>query len=113
MFDSDSFELSTNAKWVHEASASVSLEKRLFFLIYNKTKSFSYKVRIKCILGHTDSVNCCQLMNNDEIIFTVSNDHTARLWDFKSGKEIRVYSDLHSSDITKAKVSLDNTKCEF
>ncbi len=89
MWNSDSFELSTNAKWVHETSAAV---------------------RIKCILGHKDSVNCCQLISNDEIIFTVSNDHTARLWDFKSGKELQVYSDLHSSDITKAKVSLDNTK---
>lgn len=89
MWNHDSFELSGNAKWVHESSASV---------------------RIKCITGHKDSVNCCQLINDDEIIFTASSDKTARLWDFKTGKEIRVYSDLHNSDISSAKVCQDNTK---
>ncbi|CAF0763944.1 unnamed protein product [Brachionus calyciflorus] len=80
--------LAPNAQWVHEHSA---------------------EVRIKQINGHKDSVNTCQLIKDDEIIFTVSNDNTARLWNFHTGEEINSYKNLHDAIIPKARVSHDNS----
>lgn len=68
------------------------------------------KVKIKQINGHTDSISSCQLINNDQVIFTSSNDNTARLWDFHSGKELNVYPNLHDLTIPKACVNHSNTK---
>lgn len=68
------------------------------------------KVRIKEITGHADSISSCQLINNDNFIFTVSDDQTARLWAFNSGKELHVYENLHDLNIPKGRVSHDNTK---
>jgi WD40 repeat protein len=88
---SEIVELAPNAKWVHEKSA---------------------EVQIKQITGHADSIVNCQLFKNSETIFTVSNDNTARLWDFSSGKELHVYSDLHDKNqpIPRGKLNDDNTK---
>ncbi|RNA35068.1 WD repeat-containing 88 [Brachionus plicatilis] len=80
--------LAPNAQWVHEKSA---------------------EVRIKQINGHKDSVSSCQLINNDQNIFTVSNDNTARIWNFNSGAELNTYKNLHEAIIPKARVSHDNS----
>ena len=89
----DDPELAPNAHWVHEHSA---------------------EVRIKQIDGHTDSINNCQLLKfkSSDVIFTVSNDNTARLWEFNSGKELHVYKNLHDDNqpIPRAKVNYDNSK---
>lgn len=68
------------------------------------------KVRIKQINGHKDSVNSCQLIQNDEVIFTVSNDNSARVWKFATGEELCCYKNLHDAIIPRARVSRDNTK---
>ena len=81
--------LAANAKWIHENSA---------------------KVRIKQIKGHTDSITNCQLIDGDRKIFTISNDKTARIWDFESGQELKVFANLHTSVISKGQVNEENTK---
>ena len=73
-------------------------------------KKYLLKVRIKQINGHKDSINSCQLINKDQHIFTVSNDNTARIWNFKSGAELNSYKNLHDAIIPKARVSDDNSK---
>jgi len=65
-------------------------------------------VQIKEITGHQDSVNNLKLINNDQTIFTVSNDRTARLWDFKTGKELHKFANLHETQIPCAQVTADN-----
>jgi WD40 repeat protein len=84
-------ELAPNAHWVHETSA---------------------EVRIKQIDGHTDSISNCELLKSGDTIFTVSDDNTARLWNFASGKQLHVYRNLHDQGqiIPRAKLSQDNTK---
>lgn len=67
-------------------------------------------MRIKQINGHKDSVNSCQLISNDQKIFTVSNDNTARIWNFQSGAELNSYKNLHDAIIPKARVSHDNSR---
>ena len=87
----ENIELAPNARWVHEKSA---------------------EVKIKQINGHNDSIINCQLFKSNENIFTVSNDNTARIWDFVTGRELHVYGDLHEEKqpITRGKLSDDNTK---
>ena len=85
----DDIELAPNARWVHESSAEVG---------------------IKQIDGHAGSVKSVQLMDNDSKIFTASDDMTARVWDFVSGKELSCYSNLHENCISGARVNKDFTK---
>lgn len=109
--DCEESELASNAKWVHEPSAEVIISFDFFNTITTmswKTKLvYSTKVKIKQINGHTESINSCQLIKDDQIIFTVSNDNTARLWDFTTGKELNIYGDLHDGIIPQAKVNHD------
>lgn len=85
----DDIELAPNARWVHESSAEVG---------------------IKQIDGHKDSISSVQLIDNDSKMFTVSNDQTARIWDFVSGKELTCFRDLHATNISRARVNKENTK---
>ena len=56
-------------------------------------------------------MNNCELIRNEELIFTVSNDNTVKLWDFHTGKELHTYENLQANNtIPRAKVSHDNTK---
>ncbi|CAF2036189.1 unnamed protein product [Rotaria magnacalcarata] len=66
--------LAPNAEWVHESSA---------------------QVEIKLYHGHTGPVKSCQLIENKNWLITGSNDNTARIWDFQSGKEIHRYKLNH------------------
>ncbi len=108
--DCEESELASNAKWVHEPSAEVIIVYFLIsihFTFLELNIIFSIQVKIKQINGHTESINSCQLIKNDEIIFTASNDNTVRLWDFTTGKELNIYGDLHGSIIPQAKVNHD------
>jgi WD40 repeat protein len=43
----------------------------------------------KTFLGHTDIVNDIDISSNGQYMISGSNDKTARIWDLKTGKEIR------------------------
>ena len=94
---------------LHLVSFKFFLNKWFILKIFNVAFT-KKKVRIKQIDGHTDSINSCQLINDDEIIFTISNDNTARLWDGNSGKQLHVYSNLHGGIIPQGRVDHENTK---
>ena len=85
----DDIELAPNARWVHESSAEVG---------------------IKQIDGHSGSVKSVQLIDNDSKIFTASDDYTARIWDFVSGREIHCFTNLHENCISKARVNQETNK---
>lgn len=91
MVNEECSELAPNARWVHEHSA---------------------EVRIKQIDGHEDSINNCQMLKSSDVIFTASDDNTARLWDFASGREIHKYTNLHEEgqSIPRVKLSSDDSK---
>jgi WD40 repeat protein len=39
--------------------------------------------------GHTDAINAIDISKNNQYLLSGSNDKTARIWDLKSGKELR------------------------
>ena len=41
--------------------------------------------------GHTGAINTCQLIEDRQWLLTGSNDNTARIWNFNSGKQIHQY----------------------
>ena len=89
MKDQAQYKLAPNAKWIHENSAQIQM------------------IRID---GHTDTITSCQFIYDNKQIFTVSNDNTARVWDFETGEELKCFSNLHQSIIPKGKVNNENTK---
>eukprot|EP00058_Branchiostoma_floridae_P026803 XP_002612294.1 hypothetical protein BRAFLDRAFT_122527 [Branchiostoma floridae] len=59
--------------------------------------------------GHTDCVNRCKLCCQDQKIFTVSNDKTAKIWNIDTGAVLKTYN-CHDMYITSGDVSPDNTR---
>jgi len=59
-------------------------------------------VRIKVCNGHEDSVNTCQFIQDSRTIFSASTDCSVRLWDFKTGKCIQCFENLHENNIPQA-----------
>jgi len=84
-----SSELAPNAEWVHENSA---------------------EIRIKVIRGHTKAITSCQLIDNDQKIFTCADDNTARIWDFNSGEELQRFQLGHGDHVVFGRVTNDNKK---
>ncbi|CAF1195103.1 unnamed protein product [Adineta steineri] len=82
--------LASNAEWVHESSA---------------------EVEIKLYHGHTGPISSCQLIENKNWLFTGSNDQTARVWDFNSGKQINSYKLNHDmAEIPAVRVNQEVTR---
>jgi len=67
-------------------------------------------VRIKVFQGHTDGVNSSQFIQNTETIFSASSDCSVRLWNFKTGKCINSFENLHDVNIPKAHCVPDGSK---
>ena len=57
-------------------------------------------------IGHTDWVNAVCYTPDGKYIVTASNDNTAKLWEIKTGKEIRTFAG-HTSRLTSATISND------
>ncbi|XP_066290406.1 WD repeat-containing protein 88-like isoform X3 [Branchiostoma lanceolatum] len=66
-------------------------------------------VKVKVMRGHTECVNRCKLCCQDQKIFTVSNDKTARIWDIDTGAVLKTYN-CHDMFITSGDISPDNTR---
>lgn len=82
--------LASNAEWVHESSA---------------------QVEIKLYHGHTGAINSCQLIENKNWLITGSNDNTARVWDFNTGKQIHLYKLNHDiASIPAVRINHDATR---
>ena len=58
--------------------------------------------------GHTQCLNTAAFSPDGDLIVTTSNDATARLWDAKSGVQIRVLSE-HFDNVVNAEFSPDGT----
>ena len=52
--------------------------------------------------GHTGPINTCQLIEDRDWLLTGSNDNTARLWNFHSGKQIHTYQLNHEMESVPA-----------
>ncbi|XP_005093569.1 WD repeat-containing protein 88 [Aplysia californica] len=67
-------------------------------------------VRIKVLQGHSESVNSCQFIQNTQKIFSASEDCSIRLWNFRTGKCIQTYDNLHEVNIPQAHSLPDGSK---
>ncbi|CAF1653396.1 unnamed protein product [Adineta ricciae] len=68
-------------------------------------------VEIKLYHGHTGAINSCQLIEDKNWLITGSNDNTARVWDFNSGKQIHLYKLNHDmADIPAVRMNQQGTR---
>lgn len=68
-------------------------------------------MEIKLYHGHTGPINSCQLIEDRDWLLTGSNDNTARLWNFHSGKQIHTYQLGHQMDaVPAARLNTQGTK---
>ena len=79
---------------------------RKFIRRLNKTMDKS-----NCLMtlaGHTSCVTCCAISADGSFILSASEDKTLKLWDAKSGMEVKTFSG-HSKRITSCAISDDSS----
>ncbi|KAK3592529.1 hypothetical protein CHS0354_039876 [Potamilus streckersoni] len=67
-------------------------------------------VRIKVIRGHSDAVNSCQYLRDDQRILTASSDRSIKLWTTDAGKLAHSFESAHSHIITEARATKDGKR---
>lgn len=85
----------------------------ILFLItlFAGSAAFAQNNVIETVLqkGHSQYVSCLAFSPNGKFIATGSHDNTVKLWDYKSGKEIRSFSQ-HTGFIRNISFSSDGTR---
>jgi WD40 repeat protein len=88
------------------------MKKQLFFLFFLIVSTLSFtqstldSLRLVLPLGHTDAVNTAVFSPDEKLILTASSDHTARIYEVSTGKELQVLSN-HIDEVNSAVFSPD------
>jgi len=88
------------------------MKKQLFFLFLLFVSKLSLaqssldSLRLVLPVGHTDAVNTAVFSPDGKLILTASSDHTARIYEVSTGKELQVLSN-HIDEVNTAVFSPD------
>ena len=77
-----------------------------YILTTNAAEAVPAEYKVKAQLGHSEGVKSVDISSDGFLGLTGSKDATVKLWDLRTGKEMRVLKG-HSKDVTSVKFSPD------